>query len=124
MIDSASSDTTIKTVMNYGLNAYFRKNYGLVSHQIVSFNGYIDTLYGSAVTSKPDIINPPVGSIQYEVPNILDDLDSVKVVAQIFGSFYSDGTLQTKIGDFYRADSNYAHISRLIFVRRLTSRSS
>jgi hypothetical protein len=115
-INLQSGDTAVATVMKYGVNGYFRIKYGMISKQIVSFNSFVDTLYDNAVSSRPDPVNPPVPQISYTVPNILGGLDSVKVVAKIYGSFYNDETMQNSIGDFYKQDSCYVRITRMQFV--------
>jgi hypothetical protein len=116
-INNTTKDTVIVTQMSYGLDAYYHLNYGLISKQIISFNGYKDTLIGSAVDPKPDYHFAPAWSTQSTIPNILNDLDSVKIVVQIYGSFYGDSNFQNPISSFYCCDSNYASISRFSFVR-------
>ena len=116
-INSTTQDTVVSTQMTYGLNAYYHLNYGLISKQIISFNGYKDTLIGSSVDPKPDYHFAPVWSSQSTIPNILDNIDSVKIVVQIYGSFFSDSDFQNTISSFYCCDSSYAFISRLSFVR-------
>ncbi len=116
MIDSSAKDTTIGTEMFYGLDGYFHLEYGLIKKQIVSFNGYVDTIDGSNVYSAPDIHNLPVWRTKYTVPNVLGELDSTKIVVKIYGAFYSDNTYQKSTGDFYRQDSSTVWISRLMLI--------
>ncbi len=115
-IDSSAKDTIVATEMLYGLDGYFHLQYGAITKQIVSFNGYVDTIYGSNVEGIPDKRNLPVWMTKYTVPNILGKLDSTKIVVKIYGSFYSDNTYQNRTADFYRQDSSYIRISRWVFI--------
>jgi hypothetical protein len=99
------NDTVIATQLNYGLDAHFRNTYGRVTKQIFNINGFIDSTDLSSVPETPDPINPPVWSIQINIPNILGNADSVKLYEKIFGIFFTDSTKQSINGNFYRFDS-------------------
>jgi len=107
------NDSVMITQLNYGLDGYFRHSYGRVTNQIISINSFVDTTDFSSVPENPDPINPPVASIQINIPNILENVDSVKIYAKIFGVYFTDSTKQKFNGEFYHFDSATVRIQRI-----------
>ena len=110
------NDSVMATQIYYGLNGYFSHSYGRVTSQIISINKQFDTTVYLGISENPNPINPPVGSINFKIPNILENIDSVKVYAKIFGVYFTDSTKQIIKGEFYHYDSVTVKIQRFYFV--------